>query len=378
MVPVWRPSTVEELTSMLVSAAAASQRLEILGAASKRSIGGAPTHVDVALSTASLNRVLEYEPKDLTISVEAGLPWSQLVAILAANNQTIPLDPPWFDHATVGGVIAANSSGPRRRLFGTARDVVIGMKFATLKGQLIQSGGMVVKNVAGLDMGKLMIGSLGTLAVITSVNFKLTPLPPASRTFAFQYDSLAEALATRNRILESVLQPAAIDLLNPQAAPRLGLEGWVLLVEAVGSPRVIDRYSRELPHSQIVDSAIWARVREFVPHFLDEHPQGAVCRVSTPIQGVAAVAGSAPVPLIARAGNGVSYACFPDCQSAVQWLKHGAAQGWHGVVEAAPPHTCSGVERWPNPATDFEVMKKIKQLLDPANLLNPGRLYGRL
>ena len=89
------------------------------------------------------------------------------------------------DAATVGGMVAANISGARRRLYGTARDLVIGMKFATLDGKLVQSGGMVVKNVAGLDMGKLMIGSFGTLAAIASVNFKLQPRPAVARTILF-------------------------------------------------------------------------------------------------------------------------------------------------------------------------------------------------
>ncbi len=121
--------------------------------------------------------MLEYEPRDLTISVEAGLPWREFTSLLAANRQMVPLDPPFAADATVGGVVAANSSGPRRRLYGTARDLVIGMRFATLEGKLVQSGGMVVKNVAGLDMAKLMIGSFGTLAAIAVVNFKLLPAP---------------------------------------------------------------------------------------------------------------------------------------------------------------------------------------------------------
>src|SRR5256886_13255208 len=99
----------------------------------------------------------------------------------------VPLDPPFSQGATVGGVIASNTSGPRRRLYGTARDLVIGMTFATLEGKLVQSGGMVVKNVAGLDMGKLMIGSFGTLAAIAVVNFKLLPMPAANATFVIPF-----------------------------------------------------------------------------------------------------------------------------------------------------------------------------------------------
>src|SRR3569833_2365954 len=117
--------------------------------------------------------LLHYEPNDLTVSVEAGTRWSELQKTLAKNRQRIALDPPFAADATVGGVVASNTSGPLRKQFGTARDLVIGMQFATLEGKLVRTGGMVVKNVAGLDMGKLMVGSFGTLAVITSVNFRL-------------------------------------------------------------------------------------------------------------------------------------------------------------------------------------------------------------
>src|SRR3984893_10775611 len=148
-----------------------------------------------------MGRILQYEPRDLTISVEAGMRYSDLSNVLAQNRQMIPLDPPFANNATIGGILAANNSGPRRRLYGTARDLVIGMKFATLEGKLVQSGGMVVKNVAGLDMGKLMIGSFGTLAAIAVVNFKLTPSPEVERSFLLPFETLAAAIAARNRIL---------------------------------------------------------------------------------------------------------------------------------------------------------------------------------
>lgn len=182
----------------------------------------------------------------------------------------------------------------------------------------------------------------------------------------------------RDRILQGVLQPAALDLLNPQAAAMVGLEGWTLLLEAVGSQRVIDRYVRELAEAQTMDGGIWRSVREYVPEFLQRHPLGAVVRVSTPLQGLAAILAEAPVPVVARAGNGVAYACFPDCQSAYGWLKPAAARGVKGVVEAVPPQSCRGEEQWPNPQDDLVVMEKIKRMLDPGNLLNAGRLYGRL
>jgi glycolate oxidase FAD binding subunit len=167
------PQTPGELAEAVGDAVSREWPIEVVGTGSKRTMAGPRPSTAVGISTLALRRVRQYEPRDLTVSVEAGLPWCEFAALLAANRQTVPLDPPYFASATVGGVIAANCSGPRRKLYGTARDFVIGMQFATAAGRLVSSGGMVVKNVAGLDMAKLMIGSFGTLAAIAVVNFKL-------------------------------------------------------------------------------------------------------------------------------------------------------------------------------------------------------------
>src|SRR5690242_16522847 len=200
---------------------------------------------DAAVTTMSLRRVVEYEPRDLTISVDAGLAWRELEQLLAQNRQMIPLDPPFIDGATVGGVIAANTSGPRRRLYGTARDLVIGIRMATLEGKLVQSGGMVVKNVAGLDIGKLMIGSFGTLAAIATVNFKLQPMPEAERSFVVPFNSAAAAFAARDQVLRGQLQPAAMDVLNPAVAGGIGLRQWALALRVGGNAAAVQRYERE-------------------------------------------------------------------------------------------------------------------------------------
>ena len=141
--------------------------------------------------------------------------FAALQAELAAHGQMIPLDGPYSESATVGGMIAANINGARRRWYGTARDMVIGMRFATVDGLLVNSGGMVVKNVAGLDMGKIMIGSYGTLAAIASVNFKLVPKPEAERTFLFRFESAEAAGLGVNRILTGQLTPTCGGALEP-------------------------------------------------------------------------------------------------------------------------------------------------------------------
>src|SRR6266700_2095052 len=240
------PRTPEELAAVLADAASRKKSITLGGRFSKNKMGGPIAPSAVTVVTTGLSRVLSYEPKDLTISVQAGMPWAELTRLLAGNRQMVPLDPPFSGAATVGGVVSANCSGPRRRLYGTARDLVIGMTFATVEGKLVKSGGMVVKNVAGLDMGKLMIGSFGTLAAIAVVNFKLQPMPQVERLFLLTFATLDAAIAGRDRIMNSVLQPASIDLLNPAAAQILGWFGHILAVQAGGNALVIERYEKEL------------------------------------------------------------------------------------------------------------------------------------
>src|ERR1039457_1560165 len=235
------PQTPGELAAALGEAAAHGRTISLAGHDSKRLMAAPTAPAECAITTTGLNRVIEYEPRDLTISVEAGLPWRELTTLTARSRQMAPLDPPFAREATVGGVIASNGSGPRRRLYGTARDLVIGMKFATLEGKIVQSGGMVVKNVAGLDMAKLMIGSFGTLAAIAVVNFKLVPAPEAEQSFLLPFRSLDEAIAARNQVLASPLQPVAIDLLNPAAARSFGGDRWLLAVRAAGNVRSEER-----------------------------------------------------------------------------------------------------------------------------------------
>ena len=379
------PQSPQELAEAAGASAARERSMEIRGAGSKRLMGGAPDDALVGISTLGLRRVRQYEPRDLTISVEAGLPWCELARLLAANNQAVPLDPPFSDTATVGGVIAANSSGPRRKLYGTARDFVIGMQFATAAGKLVSSGGMVVKNVAGLDMAKLLIGSLGTLAAIAVVNFKVVPKPAAERTFLLSFDTLAGAAAARDAILKSPLQPAALDLLDPRAAALARTAGYVIAVEAGGNPAVIGRYEREiapLGPCTVLDgpaqAAFWRGVREFVPQYLATHPGAAVVRVSVPAGAVPAVLEEAPGPCLARAGSGVCYVCIDDAQQAADWARQAAGKGWKAVVEFAPEEGKAALDLWPSPGTDFDLMTRVKKMFDPKGLFNRGRLYGRI
>src|SRR5439155_4835601 len=257
-------------------------------------------------------------------------------------------------------VIASNTSGPRRRLYGTARDMVIGMKFATLQGKLVQSGGMVVKNVAGLDMAKLMIGSFGTLAAIAVVNFKLMPMPEVERSFLLPFDSVSAAVAARNRILRGPLQPAAIDLLSPPAGATLGNRAWLLALHTGGNAAAVDRYEQEF--AQLADGVayengrqqiLWAHVENLTPRFLDEHADGAVVRASCTLEELEKVMASFEGWAVGRSGSGVCYGYFGTTDAAVAWLSEAVNRGWKAVIEFAPNACRQSLELWPTLGSDF-------------------------
>jgi glycolate oxidase FAD binding subunit len=378
-----QPTTPEELRDHLAAAARAKRHIELCGNDTKRLMAGAPAPAAVRISTSHLNRIVQYEPRDLTISVEAGMPFAELSRELARHGQMVPLEGPWSEEGTVGGLVAANISGSRRRLYGTARDLVIGMKFATLDGRLVQSGGMVVKNVAGLDMAKLMIGSFGTLAAIASVNFKLIPIPAASRTVLFSFGDLKTAMEARSAAIRGFLTPAAVDVLNPVLAAQLNLKGYVLALLFGGNEAVIERSHREaqklgparaLPHGE--EQRFWNSLRQITPHHLEKFKEGVVVRVSTTLSGCGDALDAIEGAGHAHAASGVVRGWFSRSDAGARFLNTAVSRGWKGVVECSGDSAKLNLPLWPKPGGDLAIMKRVKQMFDPEGLLNSGRLFG--
>lgn len=373
-----QPTTPSELSEALRDAASSRSRIRLGGGFTKETMGGAVADATVSISTLGLRRVLAYEPKDLTISVEVGLPYSELSALLASERQMIPLDPPLASISTVGGVVAANLSGSRRRLYGTARDLVIGMSYCTMQGDIAETGALVVKSVAGYDIHKLLTGSFGTLAAIASINFKVAPAPELSRTFVFRHNDAVSAAATRSRIARSVLQPAATDYLNPAAAELCGLDAHVILIRASGTERLLARYARELAGSEVLDGdhekELWESVGGLSPGWLETGRGLAVVKVVHPASALMEVAQMVDGPVWSQALNGVTRLACTDAAEVAQ----ACSSGHISLVEWSDPARRKGLDLWPSPGPDLELMKQMKAVFDPDGLLNPGRLHGRI
>ena len=217
------------------------------GGGTQQNIGNPPARVDLLVRTERLNRVLIHEPDDLTISVEAGITLGALRELTARHGQMLPLDPPLAGRATIGGLLATAADGPRRLGYGTLRELTIGIAVVEASGRISRGGGMVVKNVSGFDMMKLYLGSLGTLAIIASANFKLLPIPRAAATLLCTFDDPAAAFAAIEAIQLTQLTPTAAEYLNSAALKALDRSGsCALALRAEGLPQAVERHIAEL------------------------------------------------------------------------------------------------------------------------------------
>jgi glycolate dehydrogenase FAD-binding subunit len=234
--PLLTPATAEDVAAALRQASQQQQSLQIRGAGTKIHWGDARA-ADAVLDMRGLNRVLAHEHGDLTATVEAGATLRDVNRVLAQHGQWLPLDPPFAETATIGGILATNDSGPLRHRFGTPRDLIIGIRLATTDGVLSKAGGQVVKNVAGYDLGKLLTGSFGALAAIVSATFKLAPLPTLSKTLRLDVDTAAAVARIVTTITTSQLEPIAFEIATRGTTLDSGFQ---VLLRFASLPAVVD------------------------------------------------------------------------------------------------------------------------------------------
>jgi glycolate oxidase FAD binding subunit len=368
------PASEEDLARVLADADGRGLKVAPRGGGTKSDWGHPPQRIDLVLSTLGLDRVLEHAAGDMTVTVEAGCTIAALQQHVALRGQRLALDPLWPDRATVGGVLATNDSGPLRHAFGTARDLLLGVTVALPDGTLARAGGKVVKNVAGFDLPKLMVGAYGTLGVITRATFRLHPLPRATQTFSFNvpWDRLAGFVYALRAL------PLAMTGLEVMARRQMhaGVRVWV-----EGSPEGVDAAA-----AVIATVADTHGARPHVPpkgttseRELQWLGPGPLAKVTFPPATVAALCGAvrdAGGVLVAEAA-GEGLVVFPDADADIvpKLARFVAALGGCFVLLRGEP----GLKREVNSAAmgdALPLMQRVKQQFDPAGTLNPGRFIG--
>jgi glycolate dehydrogenase FAD-binding subunit len=394
------PRGIEELSEMMRLAGSEGWRVIPAGAGTWLEMGARPTELDLVVSTVKMNRALEYEPADLTATVEAGIPLAAFNQTAAEKRQFIPLDPFGDERSTVGGAIATASAGPLRCAYGTPRDWLIGVAVVHADGQITRAGGKVVKNVAGYDICKLYVGSFGTLAVIAEASFKLRALPPCEKTVVF-YSRDAESLCSLvARITDSDVQPAVAELISPYdgAPPPLDAEHFALALRFLNEAETIDwqvdeaaRLGLGLKHTTLSESDandFWRAYHE------GETPLRAefILKLSALPADLNALIVDVnralpPVRLRAHAANGVVRLHGDDrwldrlnveerLSKLAEMRRLAQARGGQMLILRAPDEIKSRIDLWGEVGPGRGLMRALKEKFDPHRLLNPGRFVA--
>ena len=410
---VCAPASVDELAGAVRAAHGAGAAVIPWGGGTRMSLGAPPRAADLLVRTEHLDEIVEYEPADLTVTVGGGIRLGALQERLRAEGQFLALDPAAADRATIGGLIAANASGPLRLGYGTARDLVIGTRVVNADGVVSKAGGRVVKNVAGYDLNKLYIGSLGTVGIVVELSFKLHPLPQSQGMVVAAFRSAEEAARAIGEIVRSPLNAAAVELLDPAAAAEVRPDaavpedGCLLVVAALGWESAVRRQVRDIRalcgvatdaeelHDAARADALWGALRELP----DPSAAGiALLKAAVPptrsadalaaLRALATEAGFRPA-VLAHAGSGVVYVRLRpetwDVEAGARLAglverarAHARGEGGSLVVEACPASAKTGLDVWGPPPDGFSVMRALKEQLDPRGTLNPGRYVGGL
>ena len=413
---VARPAGRPEVAAVLRWAAA--NRVAVLpwGGGVHHRLGNPPHRAGVVLDLSRCNRVLDYQPADLTATVEGGITLAGMQRELAGGGKFVPLESPVAEQATVGGILAANGSGPLRYAYGLPRDWLIGVSVIGGDGIETKAGGRVVKNVTGYDLNKLYIGSLGTLGVIVEATFKLSPRPDTGAALSVAFPALDAGIAAGRSLIAQVYAPQGVQIINGPAARRLGLENANpaaahLLAFFAGRPRAVARRREEsarlLRDAGAVNVDTWdaAAGQSLLQRLTDLGWDDATLpalglKVNLPPAAVGKLAAygeskerDEPWGIVADVGFGTVHLLQWDEGTAddtavantiaeIAAIRERAqALGGTAVVEHCPLAVKAGIDVWGGgPALEQElaIMRRIKDKFDPAGILNPGRFMGGL
>lgn len=371
-----RPTSTAEVAEVMRAAAAAGESVVPTGAGTKLGWGNPPTTADLLLDLSALDQVSEHASGDLIATVGAGTPLTRLNEHVAAADQRLALDET-VPGATVGGTLATNTSGPLRMFAGTMRDLLIGVTMVRADGVVAKTGGKVVKNVAGYDVGKLLIGSMGTLAVVTEATFRLHPVPRARRWVSVAARDAAHAAELTQAVLHSQTVPAALEVDATAGSTQVSvlLEG-----RPEGVAGRTAALTELLPGSETSEEppAGWGRYP-----WADTADLHLGIKVTFRLSGLADIVEAAgELGLRGSAGVGVAYVAVPaeldiaEIRAVLTRLREAASRhGGSAVVLDAPCAVKQQLDLWgPIPAMDL--MRRVKDEFDPDHRLSPGRFVG--
>ncbi len=405
---VVRPATMEGLCRAMAAAWKHGLAVAPWGGGTRMALGNPIKRLDVVVDLSRLCRVIQHNPADLTVTVEAGITLARLREALAEHGQFLALDPPLPHRATVGGTLAVGVSGPLKWQSGHLRDTVIGMKVVQADGRTVKSGGQVVKNVSGYDMARLHIGGLGTLGIIAEVTFKLTPLPRREATLLAAFDSVQRCLDAGLQVFHGDVVPLSLVAFNEGVDRVGGLEAHpcTLAIRLGGRPMTLERQVREcaalcrqagatamesLPEAQAGD--LWRRLADFG---WDEAARPALaCRAMVVPSRVRDLV-AAVTARNGRDGLTPAFVAYPGYGNVMLHWDHGAGemsanaaletlsqarQAAHGldgrlVIERCPPEIKQRLDVWDDVGESLAIMRRMKEQYDARGILNPGRFVG--
>jgi glycolate oxidase FAD binding subunit len=379
------PNSAEHINAAMRLCIEAEAAVIPWGGGTATAIGNSPRQADVVIETRKLNRVVEHDHANLTATVQSGVTLSALQTSLAPEKQFAPLDVPFPERATVGGIVAVNLNGPRRSYYGSLRDLVIGMRVVLASGERIKAGGKVVKNVAGYDMCKLFVGSLGTLGIITEVTLRMAPIPENAATLIAS-GTLTQTDRFSEELFRSPLLPAAVLLSNDGDT-----EQWRLAVWCEGFQETVARHMRDLSdiaariamNTKTLEGksheGFWTKSCDF-----PLQPESLIYRVTLPRAKIfdltRRVQNWGGLKLNGDLAAGTVWLALPaqrsGLQKFVELIELARQHHGHAVIFAAPSELKQGVEVWGPAPTTISLQREIKRQFDPQGLLNPGRFLG--
>jgi glycolate oxidase FAD binding subunit len=391
------PHTPAELAAVMAYADSNNWRILVYGSGTKLSWGGLAKGIQVLVSTARLNRLIQHAVGDLTVTVEAGMKFADLQAVLAPTGQFLALDPTAPESATIGGIVATADTNSLRQRYGGVRDQLLGISFVRADGEIAKAGGRVVKNVAGYDLMKLFTGSYGTLGAIVQVTLRVYPLPPASGTVTLT--GAAEAIAQATSTLRSsALTPTQADLLSSHLVTTLGIgQGLGLIVRFQSLSSSVREQTARLAQigqqlglqsatSSATDEAdLWHKLRSQIRS--PQPKQAVTCKIG--VLPATAVATLLYLDRIApeaigtiHTGSGLGLIRFDNttikANTVLNMRTHCQNQGGYLSVLEAPATFKQQLDVWGYRGNALDLMRRIKQQFDPKNALSPQKFVGEI